>query len=115
MTRRSCAIYATVVGALIVMVALIAGIVLAGTQAFQTMIHERLKKVSCCLFMLVPAMSRALFTSPFLHLAVSFCRCFTNVQHPDDSARLFHQHVLILTHFHIVLINTFIFNPKESA
>ncbi|CAG08122.1 unnamed protein product [Tetraodon nigroviridis] len=44
MTRRSCAIYATVVAALIVVVVLIAGIALAGAQFFQTLIHERLKK-----------------------------------------------------------------------
>lgn len=50
MTRRSCSIYATVIVALIVVVALVVGIALAGAQVFQTMIHERLKKVSSCLY-----------------------------------------------------------------
>lgn len=72
MTRRSCAIYATVIVALIVVVALIAGIVLAGAQVFQTIIHERLKKVSCCLCFLVSVTLRAaVFASTFLHF-VSF-------------------------------------------
>lgn len=67
MTRRSCAIYATVIVALIVVVVLIVGIALAGAQVFQTIIHERLKKVSCCLYILVSVMSQTVFTSTFLH------------------------------------------------
>lgn len=67
MTRRSCTIYAIVIVALFVVVALIAGIALAGAQVFQTLIHERLKKVSCCLSILVSVMTRAVFTTTFLH------------------------------------------------
>lgn len=67
MTRRSCTIYATAIAALIVVVALIAGIALAGAQVFQTMIHERLKKVSCCLCILVSVIFLAVFTSTILH------------------------------------------------
>lgn len=50
MTRRSCALYATgIVSAHL----LIVGIALVVAQVFQTMIHERLKKVSDCLDSLV--------------------------------------------------------------
>lgn len=90
MTRRSCTIYAIVIVALFVVVALIAGIALAGAQVFQTLIHERLKQVSCRLSILVSVMSRAVFISTFLHFTLFgafLCRCFTNMQHPDDSGR----------------------------
>lgn len=92
MTRRSCAIYATVIVALIVVVILIVGIALAGAQVFQTLIHERLKKVSFCLYSLVSLMSRAVFYSHISTLCHNFggsvfCGCFANMQHPDDSRR----------------------------
>lgn len=91
MTRRSCAIYATVIVALIVVVILIVGIALAGAQVFKTLIHERLKKVSFCLSNHVSLMSRAVFYSHISTLchnfggSVLFCGCFANMQHPDDS------------------------------
>lgn len=44
MTRRSCAIYAT---GIVCAHLLIVGIALVVAQVFQTMIHSRLKKVSC--------------------------------------------------------------------
>lgn len=92
MTRRSCAIYATVIGALTVVI-LIVGIALAGAQVFQTLIHERLKKVSFRLYNLVSLMSRAVFYSRISTLchnfggSVLFRGCFANMQHPDDSRR----------------------------
>lgn len=53
MTRRSCAIYATGIASALF---LIVGIVLVVAQFFQTIIHERLKKVSCCLYLLMSVM-----------------------------------------------------------
>lgn len=49
MTRRSCAIYLT--GALSAQL-LILGIALVVSQLFQTLIHGRLKKVNCFLYIL---------------------------------------------------------------
>lgn len=111
MTRRSCAIYATVVAALIVVVVLIAGIALAGAQFFQTLIHERLKKVSGRLWHRVCQWSRGLSFIPHFyahHSEVSvFCRCFTNILLTDLNAGSFPWHVCEivpnLTPFHILL------------
>lgn len=49
MTRRSCAIYLT--GAVSAQL-LILGIALVVSQLFQTLIHDRLKKVNCVLYIL---------------------------------------------------------------
>lgn len=85
MTRRSCAIYATgIVSAHL----LIVGIALVVAQVFQTMIHERLKKVSGRLEAHVSVVSRVSFASTFLsHFGVLtlICGCIPSVQHPGDS------------------------------
>lgn len=85
MTRRSCAIYATgIVSAHL----LIVGIALVVAQVFQTMIHERLKKVSGRLDAPVSVVSRVIFASTFLsHFGVLtlVCGCIPSVQHPGDS------------------------------
>lgn len=83
MTRRSCAIYATgIVSAHL----LIVGIALVVAQVFQTMIHERLKKVSFRLYVLVSVMSRVISASTFLHF-VTFRGFNVILQlHPERAA-----------------------------